>query len=109
MLRIESKPGPGARVTLTVEGSLGDAHLAALREAVAGARRLRRPVRLDLEAVESVGRKSLEYLARLAAPDVRIARCPAYLRRWMARERAARAPGANAVARSRRGTRSVTP
>lgn len=104
MLRIRTTSRTPSRVMLTVEGNLCDAQLAPLRKAITEARHHSRQVRLDLEAVELVGRRTLRYLVETIGPDVRIERCPAYLARWMACERANPVPHDDgAAARSRAG------
>ena len=88
MLRIQETSRTRLRVTVTVAGNLLDEHLALLREVIVDARWHGLQVLLDLEEVELVGRGALEYLAQTVGPDLRIERCPAYLCRWIACERA---------------------
>lgn len=41
---------------------------------------------LDLEEVELVDREAVQFLAHCRAKGIRLQRCPAYIRAWMARE-----------------------
>jgi hypothetical protein len=42
---------------------------------------------LDLYEVELVSREAVRFLARCEAERITLARCPAYIREWIARER----------------------
>jgi hypothetical protein len=98
MLRIQETSRTRLRVAIAVAGNLLDEHLALLREVIVDARGQGLRVLLDLEEVELVGRGALEYLVQTVGPDLRIERCPAYLCRWIACERAGPAATGDAAA-----------
>ncbi len=83
MLRIRRVIESGT-VILFVSGRIGAADLADLRElmhAESGA-----DVALDLAEVGLVDAAAVAFLAECEARDVRLVRCPAYIREWMLRE-----------------------
>jgi hypothetical protein len=83
MLRIVRSLDAGATI-LTVSGRIGSAQLPELRRSVAEARS--RDVVLDLVEVGLVDMAAVRFLGQCEAQGVRLSRCPAYVRAWMARE-----------------------
>jgi hypothetical protein len=71
--------------TLTVSGRIGSEQLAELRRSVEEERS--RNVVLDLGEVGLVDVGAVRFLLRCAIDGIHIARCPAYVREWMAREK----------------------
>ena len=84
MLRIVRSIDAGA-TTLTVSGRIGSEQLSELRRSVEEERT--RDVVLDLVEVSLVDVEAVRFLMQCEIEGVRIARCPAYVREWMARER----------------------
>jgi hypothetical protein len=72
------------RTTLTISGRIGAEQLRELRRCVDEA--CGRDVVLDLVEVGLVDVEAVRFLVRCEAQGVRISRCPAYVRAWMARE-----------------------
>jgi hypothetical protein len=71
--------------TLTVSGRIGSEQLAELRRSVEEERG--RDVVLDLGGVGLVDVAAVRFLLWCEIDGVHIARCPAYVREWMAREK----------------------
>jgi len=84
MLRIVRSIDAGT-TTLTVSGRIGSEQLPALRRFVEEERS--RDVVLDLVEVSLVDVEAVRFLVQYETLGVRIARCPAYIREWMAREK----------------------
>ena len=84
MLRIVRSIDAGA-TTLTVSGRIGSEQLSELRRSVEEERT--RDVILDLVEVSLVDVEAVRFLVQCEIEGVRIARCPAYVREWMAREK----------------------
>ena len=72
--------------TLTVSGRIGAEQLPELRRSVDEERG--RHVVLDLVEVGLVDVEAVRFLVQCEAQAVRIVRCPAYVREWIARETA---------------------
>jgi len=70
--------------TLAVSGRIGSNELLELRRSVE--EEVPRGVVLDLAEVSVVDAEAVRFLIRCEIRGVRIARCPAYVREWMARE-----------------------
>jgi len=85
MLRIIRSLDAGT-ITLTVSGRIGS-ELPELRRSVEEERS--RDVVLDLVEVGLVDVAAVRFLVECEIRGVRIARCPAYVREWMAREKSA--------------------
>jgi len=83
MLRIVRSSDAGT-TTLSVSGRIGSEELRELRRSVEQERN--RHVVLDLGEVGLVDVEAVRFLAQCETAGVRIARCPAYVREWMARE-----------------------
>ena len=83
MLRIVRSLDAGATI-LTVSGRIGAAQLPELRRCVEET--CGRDVVLDLVEVGLVDVEAVRFLVWCEAQGVRISRCPAYVRAWMARE-----------------------
>ena len=84
MLRIVRSIDAGA-TTLTVSGRIGSEQLPELRRSVEAERS--RGVVLDLVEVSLVDVEAVRFLVQCETQGVRIARCPAYIHEWMAREK----------------------
>jgi len=87
MLRIVRSIGLDA-TTLTVSGRIDSEQLAELRRSVDEERG--RHVVLDLGEVGLVDVEAVRFLVHCEIEGVRIDRCPAYVREWMAREKTSR-------------------
>jgi len=61
-------------------GELNNEHMESLNELLEGEKR---SILLDLRDVTLVGRKAVEFLARLEAAGVGIINCPEYVRTWI--------------------------
>ena len=86
MLRIHrSEHGEGVRLVLS--GRIEAEHLPELRRLIEGEDG-RRPVTLDLKEVKLVDRDAVNFLADCEAAGAMLENCPAYVREWIARERA---------------------
>jgi hypothetical protein len=83
MLRIVRSIDAGT-TTLTLSGRISPEQLPELRRAVEDAHG--RDVVLDLVEVRLVDAEAVRFLVQCETRGVRIARCPAYVREWMARE-----------------------
>jgi anti-anti-sigma regulatory factor len=83
MLRIVRSIDNGTTV-LAVSGRIGSDELPELRRFVE--EEVTRGVVLDLAEVTLVDAEAVRFLMRCETQGVRIARCPAYVREWMARE-----------------------
>ena len=84
MLRIVRSIDAGT-ATLTVSGRIGSEQLPELRRSVEAEHT--RGVVLDLVEVSLVDVEAVRFLVQCETQGVRIARCPAYVREWMAREK----------------------
>jgi hypothetical protein len=86
MLRIQrSEQGEGVRFMLS--GRIEAEYLSELRRLVEGEERRRR-LTLDLGEVKLVDRDAVTFLAQCEAAGATLENCPAYVREWVARERA---------------------
>ena len=86
MLRIQrSEQGVGVRFMLS--GRIEAEYLSELRRLIEGEER-RRPLTLDLGEVKLVDRDAVTFLAQCEAAGATLENCPAYVREWIARERA---------------------
>src|SRR2546425_1941928 len=86
MLRIQrSEQGEGVRFMLS--GRIEAEYLSELRRLIEGEER-RRPLTLDLGEVKLVDRDAVTFLAQCEAAGATLENCPAYVREWIARERA---------------------
>ena len=84
MLRIARSTDAGT-VTLALSGRVDAEQLPELRQSVDGERG--RDVLLDLVEVGLVDVEAVRFLVQCERKGIRIARCPAYVREWMAREK----------------------
>ena len=84
MLRIVCSIDAGT-TTLTVSGRIGSEQLPELRRFVDEERT--RAIVLDLVEVSLVDVETVRFLVQCETEGVRIARCPAYVREWMTREK----------------------
>ena len=88
MLRIErSEHGEGVRFMLS--GRIQAEDVPELRRLIEGEDR-RRALVLDLKEVKLVDRDAVTFLAQCEAAGATLENCPAYVREWIARERAER-------------------
>ena len=73
-------------VTLSVAGILNAARVADFDRALGEARRLDRPVVVDLSNVSLIDRPTLKYLIDLMQDDMRLVILPDYVEHWIYRE-----------------------
>ena len=86
MLRIQrSEQGEGVRFMLS--GRIEGEYLSELRRVVEG-EECRGPLTLDLREVKFVDRDAVTFLGHCEAAGATLENCPAYVREWIARERA---------------------
>jgi anti-anti-sigma regulatory factor len=85
VMRIETRIDDSA-VTLLVAGMLTASAVADFERALDDARRLQRPIVLDLSCVSLIDRPTLKYLIDVMEHDVRLVVCPDYVEHWMYRE-----------------------
>ncbi len=67
-------------IVFALSGELDNEHMESLNELLEGEKR---SILLDLRDVTLVGRKAVEFLARLEARGVGIINCPEYVRTWI--------------------------
>jgi len=67
-------------IVFALSGELDNEHMDILNELLEGEKR---SILLDLGDVTLVGRKAVEYLARLERAGVGIINCPEYVRTWI--------------------------
>ena len=77
--RIQVSMRPEA-IIFALSGELDNEHMEILNELFEGEKR---SILLDLGDVTLVGRKAVEFLARLEAAGVGIINCPEYVRTWI--------------------------
>ena len=68
-------------IVFALSGDLDNEHMESLNELLEGENQ--RSILLDLGDVTIVGRKAVEFLARLEAGGVGIINCPEYVRTWI--------------------------
>ena len=102
MLRIQ-RSEHGDRVRLMLSGRIEAEHLPELRRLIEGEDG-RRAVTLDLREVKLVGRDAVSFLAQCEAAGATLENCPAYVREWIARERAESNDARKTPTRPRRKT-----
>ena len=68
-------------VVFALSRELNNEHMESLNELLEGENQ--RSIRLDLVDVTLVGRKAVEFLARLEAGGIEIINCPEYVRTWI--------------------------
>jgi len=85
MLRI-ARSIDGNTTVLAVSGRIDAEQLPELRRFI-DEKKCARDLVIDLGEVSLVDVEVVRFLLRCEDQDVRIARCPAYVREWMARER----------------------
>ena len=86
MLSIQrSEHGQGVRLMLS--GRIEAEHLPELRRLIEGEDR-QRVLTLDLREVKLADRDAVSFLAQYEAAGATLENCPAYVREWIARERA---------------------
>jgi len=84
-MRIQTRIDETA-VTLFVAGTLTATVVADFDRAVGDARKLERPVVLDLSNVRLIDRPTLKYLIDLIEQDIQLVICPDYVEHWIYRE-----------------------
>jgi len=77
--RIQRSMSPEA-IVFALSGELDNEHMESLNELLEGEKR---SILLDLGDVTLVGRKAVEFLARLEAAGVGLINCPEYVRTWI--------------------------
>src|SRR5438552_17216283 len=85
VMRIHTRVEPNT-VTLSVAGILNAAGIADFDRALDEARRLQRPLVLDLTNVRLIDRPTLKYLIDVMQDEVRLVVCPDYVEHWIYRE-----------------------
>jgi anti-anti-sigma regulatory factor len=85
MLRI--RRSTNGEVVLTVSGQIDAENIAELKNLIESEDPAR-PIVLDLKELTLVDRDAVRFLARSESVRVQLKNCPAYVREWIARERA---------------------
>jgi len=82
------RPRFDADGTLTVflAGTLDIGCVADVDRALESARRLHRPIVIDLSKVRLIDRPTMQYLIDVMQDDIRLANCPDHVERWLERE-----------------------
>jgi len=78
----------GHCIVLNISGRIEAKELPELEEAVRSEKTASPEVELDLEQVSLVGQQAVTFFARCEASGTRLRNCPAYIREWIAREKA---------------------
>ena len=86
MLRIQRTVN--GEVVFTLSGRLDGENIGELHT-LFGTEEPGRPIILDLENLTLVDRDAVQFLDRCEADSIKIEKCPAYIREWIARERKA--------------------
>jgi len=73
-------------VTVFLTGTLHAGCVADVDRELESARRLRRPLVIDLSRVRLIDRPTMQYLVDVMQHDVRLANCPDHVARWIHRE-----------------------
>jgi anti-anti-sigma regulatory factor len=73
-------------VTVFLAGTLDAGCIADIDRALESARRLNRPIVIDLGKVRLIDRPTMQYLVDVVEDDVRLANCPDHVERWIVRE-----------------------
>ena len=87
MLRIQ-RSERDASVRFVLSGRIEAEHLPELRRLIEDEDR-RREITLDLQEVRLVDREAVDFLAQCEAAGAILESCPAFVREWLARARAA--------------------
>jgi len=85
MLRI--KRATNGQVVLMVSGQIDAENIAELKNLIESEDPAR-PIVLDLKELTLVDRDAVKFLERCESVRVQLKNCPAYVREWIARERA---------------------
>jgi ABC-type transporter Mla MlaB component len=88
MLRIQRSEHSGG-VRLTLSGRIETEHLPELQRLIEGEGG-QRVLTFDLQEVKLVDRDAVMFLAQCETAGATLENCPAYIREWIARERAER-------------------
>ena len=86
MLKIETASETPTDVRFQLSGRISSAHLEELERLVGEAMQSGRRVGVDLEEVRLADRAVVEFFARGVGREVRVERCPPFLREWIRRE-----------------------
>lgn len=85
MLRI--KRATNGQVVLLVSGQVNAENVSELKDLI-DSEDAARPIVLDLRELTLVDRDAVKFLERCESVRVQLKNCPAYVREWIARERA---------------------
>jgi hypothetical protein len=77
---------PMGPVTVILAGKCSGGCLGELRRAIEKARRMHRPILIDMSEVTLVDRPSLQFLAAQMREDIQLVNCPEYIEPWFTRE-----------------------
>jgi hypothetical protein len=86
VVKIAPRHDPAAPVTLVIAGKCNGGCLGELRRAIDKARRMQRPVVIDMSEVTLVDRPSLQFLAEQSRENVTLINCPPYIQPWISRD-----------------------
>jgi len=74
-------------VVFTVSGQIHEENIAELKDLL-GSEAEGRPIVLDLKDLTLVDREAVRFLEQCDSNSMKLRNCPAYIREWIARERA---------------------
>ncbi len=85
MLKIATRSDPAGAATLLLAGCVNQDSLDQLQQALEAVRSTHREVQIDLSEVTLVDRLGLRFLAAQGRRDVKLIKCPQYIRPWIRR------------------------
>ena len=85
-MAVRSRVNAEGTVTVFLTGTLDAGCVADVDRELESARRLRRPIVIDLSRVRLIDRPTTQYLVDVMQHDVRLTNCPDHVARWIHRE-----------------------
>jgi len=90
MLKIATRSDPAGWGTVVLAGTVNQDSLCQLQQALEAAKSTHKEVQIDLSEVTLVDRLGLRFLAAQRRHDIKLVRCPQYIRPWIERALAGR-------------------
>ena len=85
MLKIATRSDPAGAATLLLAGCVNQDSLDQIEQALEMVRSTHKEVQIDLSEVTLVDRLGLRFLAAQGRRDVKLIKCPQYIRPWIRR------------------------
>ena len=85
MIKIATRSDPAGAATLLLAGCVNQDSVDQIEQALEAVRRTHRAVQIDLSEVTLVDRLGLRFLAAQRRRDVKLIKCPQYIRPWIRR------------------------